>query len=251
MAPPPAAAPKGKAGSGLTRKLGPLPVWTWGLLAGAVVGYFLFIRKGGSGTTASPTASQQNPDAMPGSSSQAGPDNGAATADLLSALGGQQQSLLDALLHVVDDTVGLASQQIEWAQTTGAGSGVPTPAGAPPTGGATTNAPPAAPPTTQPKQPPPVITPLAPVTIETVNGTFSGVPSQTPYGDFLGGWNVADPTNFNVAAPGVIPDLSAVPTVAASLTPAWIASNQAPGGVVNPTVAKALSKTYKVTMPEG
>lgn len=49
---------------GLTRKLGPLPVWAWGILGGIAV-YFLYVRsKGSSGGAQSPTATVLDPNAV-------------------------------------------------------------------------------------------------------------------------------------------------------------------------------------------
>jgi hypothetical protein len=53
--------------SGMTRKLGPLPVWAWGILGGITV-YFLYTRyrnnQASSGTATGPTASVLDPNAV-------------------------------------------------------------------------------------------------------------------------------------------------------------------------------------------
>lgn len=40
------------AGSGLRKKVGPLPVWVWGLIVAAVLAWWLFFRRSNQGTTA-------------------------------------------------------------------------------------------------------------------------------------------------------------------------------------------------------
>ena len=87
----------------LTRRAGPLPRWAWLALAlAAVAGYILFVKPR-SATAAAPgssDASSQLP-VTSGSATDQGSVNGspsdAATADLLAALGNDNQQLLSSL----------------------------------------------------------------------------------------------------------------------------------------------------------
>lgn len=87
----PAPKPKPSKG-GLGKKVGPLPAWAWGLILVAVLGYFMFFRRGNSGTNAGAVStdaagSQQTPlDANAGAvnAAQAGqPSTNSAPADML------------------------------------------------------------------------------------------------------------------------------------------------------------------------
>ena len=87
----------------LTRRAGPLPRWAWLALAlAAVAGYFLFVRPKNASAAApgSSDASSQLP-VTSGSATDQGSVNGspsdAATADLLAALGNDNQQLLSSL----------------------------------------------------------------------------------------------------------------------------------------------------------
>lgn len=115
----------------LTRKLGPLPVWAWALIA-LVAGYFVLRRfsPGSSGATAltssaTPATTAASPDSSLGLTTTAGSpgDTGQTTSDLVSALGGQQSSLLAALESANQDVVSLAQSQLSALQSqTTAGS---------------------------------------------------------------------------------------------------------------------------------
>ncbi len=85
---------------GLDRKVGPLPLKIWLLIAAALVVGFIFLRHpaaSGAATNASDSSSQ-----LPGNTSDTTGANGspsdAATADLLAALGSDNQMLLQSLL---------------------------------------------------------------------------------------------------------------------------------------------------------
>ena len=94
-------APKTTAsGSGLNRKLGPLPLKIWLLVGIALVVGYVFLRHPSitsAATNAGDSASQ-----LPGSTSDStgsqGSPSDAATADLLAALGNDNQQLLQTLL---------------------------------------------------------------------------------------------------------------------------------------------------------
>lgn len=112
-------------GSGLGRKVGPLPLWAW-VLVGIVGGYFaLKLIRGGSSSGASAATDNQSSASSPSPSSSMGvapsagspSDTGTATSDLLSSFGSQQESLLSALEAANQDVVGLAQAQIQYAQT--------------------------------------------------------------------------------------------------------------------------------------
>ncbi len=107
----------------LTRKVGPLPVWAWALIV-AVVGYVVykrFAQTGSSGATVPVGASQPATDSSGslGLTTTAGSpaDTGQTTSDLVSALGGQQASLLSALEAQSQDVLALAQSQINAVQT--------------------------------------------------------------------------------------------------------------------------------------
>jgi hypothetical protein len=119
MAPPPAK----KGGSFLTKKVGPVPAWL--LLVGlALGGWWLYRRySGASGSSNAAVETQTTAAATPASSlgdtTQAGApaDTGQSTSDLVTALGGEQSSLLSELESVNQDVVGLASSQLNYAST--------------------------------------------------------------------------------------------------------------------------------------
>lgn len=108
---------------GLTRKLGPLPVWAWALIV-LVLGYVFYKRFSSSSSPATAqTSSAKQPQADPGSALGLTPsagspsDTGQSTSDLVTALGGQQASLLAALETQTQDVLSLAQSQIYAAQT--------------------------------------------------------------------------------------------------------------------------------------
>lgn len=120
-----------KASSFLAKKAGPVPVWL--LLVGlAGAGYWLY-RRYQSGASSAITATDSSTVASPaaslglapstgtstdtGTTSTGSADTSSATPDLVSALGGQQASLLSELEQVNQDVVGLATSQLNYAQT--------------------------------------------------------------------------------------------------------------------------------------
>lgn len=116
-------------GSGLTRKVGPLPLWAW-LAVAAVVGFVLFRRVGkGSSSGVGPALDNQAPASssagvadMGGSlglapSAGSPGDTGVTTSDYIAALGGERQDLLGAITAANADVLGLAQSQIAAAQT--------------------------------------------------------------------------------------------------------------------------------------
>jgi hypothetical protein len=121
--PEPAGA-KGK-GSGLTRKLGPLPLWAWALI-GLAGGYFLYKRMAGTGgpSAVASQAAQTSAETAPSSTGLTGSagspsDTGQMSSDLISALGGQQATILQELEATNQDVLGLAASQISAAQANG------------------------------------------------------------------------------------------------------------------------------------
>lgn len=113
----------------MTRKLGLLPVWAWAAIV-AVVGYFLYRHFSSSSMASTNTAaSATSPSPAPATTG----DTSTATtgtsptldttstsaSDLVSALGGQQASLLAALEQANQDVLGLAQTQIAAAQGNG------------------------------------------------------------------------------------------------------------------------------------
>jgi hypothetical protein len=117
---PPAA--ERKKGSGLGRKLGPLPLWAW-LAGGLVLGYIGWRYLTGSSGSSGPaqqlqTTAAQTPAAATGNLPTAGSpaDTGQTTSDLVSALGGQQANLLQAFEAQNQDVLALAQSQIAAAQ---------------------------------------------------------------------------------------------------------------------------------------
>lgn len=108
--------PAVKKGSGLKKKLGPLPLYAWVGIAVLVIGYFMFFRKsasGGSNETSAGIPVSASPDQQAGLVPSAGSpsDNGGSTSDLLSALGSSNDSLLGALLQTQQNVVALAQTQ--------------------------------------------------------------------------------------------------------------------------------------------
>lgn len=112
-----------KAANTLTRKLGPLPVYAYGLLAVAV--WFLFLRGGvtaGSASTGLPYTPTSGSAAQQPASGQGTPaDN--ASSDLLSALLGNQSSSYDALLAALQYGGGAGGGGIGGGVPGGAGGG--------------------------------------------------------------------------------------------------------------------------------
>lgn len=113
-----------KAKAGLTRKVGPLPLWAW-VAGGLVVGYLLYKHFAGTlgASSGAQVQEQQTSAATPDSSMGIAPsagapaDTGQTTSDYITALGGQQSSLLAAVEQANQDIVGLAQSQISYAQT--------------------------------------------------------------------------------------------------------------------------------------
>lgn len=111
---------QGGAGNGLKRKLGPLPVWAWALL-GAVVVFWLFSRLRGTTAGSSAQATQQAQtdnvtpaQAMGNTASTDTSGNAQATSDVVTALGGENASLLASIEAVNQDVLGLAQSQISY-----------------------------------------------------------------------------------------------------------------------------------------
>jgi hypothetical protein len=120
VADPPA---KGK-GSGLTKKLGPLPLWAWASI-GLLAGWYLYKRYSASAAltaaqvTPAATAAAATPDTSLGTSASAGAPTATdqTTSDLISSLGGENASLISALTQVNQNVSDLASSQIAYAST--------------------------------------------------------------------------------------------------------------------------------------
>jgi hypothetical protein len=114
------------------KKKGKLPVWAWAIL-GVVLLYFAyrFLSSGSLSALSSPSASTTSStaptdtttssDGSTGLTPSAGSptDSGQLSSDLVSALGGQQASLLSALETQNQDVLGLAQSQIAAAQANG------------------------------------------------------------------------------------------------------------------------------------
>lgn len=122
MADPPKGSSSSKGGM-LSRKVGPLPLWVWGLLVVVVV-YLLYRRlssspSGTAQAAQAPTLASSTPDSSLGNVPTAGSpqDTGATSNDLLTALGGQQSSLLSAFEAQNQDVLGLAQSQISALQS--------------------------------------------------------------------------------------------------------------------------------------
>lgn len=102
-------------GSGLKRKLGPLPLYAWVGIGVLVLGYFLFFRKstGGDPATAASIPVVSTPDQQAGLVPQAGSpaDNGSTTSDYLATLGHTNDTLIEALLTTQQNVVALAQAQ--------------------------------------------------------------------------------------------------------------------------------------------
>jgi len=115
--------PVGK-GSGLGKKVGPLPLYGWVLIAVAIVGYFMFFRHAGSAAAAQKQQTNaQTPSSALGDVPQAGSpgDSGGATSSMQDAYGGVQQTndaLLSALLASESNFEQLAASQIDALKTT-------------------------------------------------------------------------------------------------------------------------------------
>lgn len=115
------APPKGKGG-GLGKKVGPLPLWAW-VIGGVLLLYVAYrFMTGSSGSSGSAVQTQTTQASTPSDATGLVPtagsagDTGQTTSDLVSALGGQQQSLLDALEAKNQDVLALAQSQINAAQ---------------------------------------------------------------------------------------------------------------------------------------
>lgn len=123
-----------KGGSGLGRKVGPLPLWAL-IVLGALAGWFILRRVGGqssatTGSAAAPAPSSYSSGADQGLVPAAGSSGGASTGDLVSTLGGQQQSLIEGLISSEQNVVQLAQAQQSSLLTTTATAPVDTSGGA-------------------------------------------------------------------------------------------------------------------------
>lgn len=119
----------GRGGLGLTKKVGPLPAWGWGLIVLAVLAYFLFFRRSNSGTSA--TVGQAETAYVPQDNSgqvnaaQAGQPSTASApvdslnADVLGVLQAQNSDLVTALSGA------LAGAYAAGSSTFGYGTGNP------------------------------------------------------------------------------------------------------------------------------
>lgn len=112
---------KGKKGSGLGKKVGPLPLWAWALGSAILlyVAYRYMSGQSGSGGAAqqTQTVSSQTPSDATGLASQPGApaDSGQLTSDYLAALGSQQGSLLQSFEAQNQDVLALAEAQLSAA----------------------------------------------------------------------------------------------------------------------------------------
>lgn len=114
------AEPAAKSSSGLKRKVGPLPLYAWVVVAVLLVGYFLFFRKGSAPETAADIPVQSAADQATGLVPSAGSpsDSGSSTSDLLSAYSAINSNLTGALLQTQQNVVALAGQQQSALATT-------------------------------------------------------------------------------------------------------------------------------------
>lgn len=112
------AEPAAKSSSGLKRKVGPLPLYAWVVVAVLLVGYFLFFRKGSASAQTAPetaadipvqSAADQATGLVPSAGSPS--DSGSSTSDLLSAYSAINSNLTGALLQTQQNVVALAQQQ--------------------------------------------------------------------------------------------------------------------------------------------
>lgn len=120
------AEPAAKSSSGLKRKVGPLPLYAWVVVAVLLVGYFLFFRKGSAAAQTAPetaadipvqSAADQATGLVPSAGSSA--DTGSSTSDLLAAYGAENSNLTGALLQTQQNVIALAqAQQSALAATT-------------------------------------------------------------------------------------------------------------------------------------
>lgn len=111
-------AAEGKQGSGLKKKIGPLPLFAWVVVAVLLVGYFLFFRKGSASAQTAPSTAadipvqstaDQSAGLVPSAGSSA--DSGSSTSDLLAAYGAENSNLTGALLQTQQNVVALATSQ--------------------------------------------------------------------------------------------------------------------------------------------
>jgi hypothetical protein len=112
-----------KRKNGLTRKVGPLPLWAWvggGLLL-AYLGYRLLSGRSGSSGPAqqTQTVASQTPSDATGLTTSAGApaDTGQTTSDFLGALGAENANLLQAVEAKNQDVLALAQSQLAAAQS--------------------------------------------------------------------------------------------------------------------------------------
>lgn len=122
-------------GKGLSRKIGPLPLWAWASLA-LVTGYFLWKRLGSSataGSQAQPPASTAGPDTgLPATTGTSGDTSGAGSAgvdpsQLLSALGAQQSDAFSQLAQALQAQEAQLQEQIaQQLAALGSSGGAPT-----------------------------------------------------------------------------------------------------------------------------
>ena len=124
----PELSPQPSGGHGATRKLGPLPVWAWALIAGAGVGVIWFLRRGSSAAAAPTTAADPT--------QESGTDNSGA---------GMGDSQFNALWGALQTIQGELSKEDEGAPVTG-----PTTPVTPPPKNGNPNPPPARTPTPKP-----------------------------------------------------------------------------------------------------
>lgn len=98
--PPSSSPPRSGGGSGLDRKVGPLPLKIWLLLAVLLVAGYLVLRHPSSSSAASNAgdSASQLPGSTSDSTGASGSPSDAATADLLAALGNDNSLLLQGLL---------------------------------------------------------------------------------------------------------------------------------------------------------
>lgn len=98
--PPNSSPPRSASGGGLNRKVGPLPLKIWLLAAALLVVGYLVLRHPSSSSAASNAgdSASQLPGSTSDSTGQSGSPSDAATADLLAALGNDNQVLLQGLL---------------------------------------------------------------------------------------------------------------------------------------------------------
>lgn len=97
MAPPASTNPADR-GSGLTRKLGPLPVWAWAVIVLAVAAWFLFRGSSAAAGTQQQGQTATSPFPQSGSDSGGGAGGSGLDPSLLAALAQQNSTLEQGLL---------------------------------------------------------------------------------------------------------------------------------------------------------